>query len=481
MSRPRNPNPPIHTKLTKRPQRNGWTYVCEEQYQYSHDKQTNVILSSKLVGMLAPGCDDLKQMVPTGKRGRPKKDAPNTIEQADIKDSRDKQKIKYPLESALCIMIMAILTGHTNCTTIASFWNTHREYFCGIFSNIPNCDISHDTIRRLIITIGRIENSFLLSYFTRKLKNIGENNEHLHRLSDEEQEFFGRKIFPLDGQAVRACKLHPGSKHSRYILNIFDVLNGLALEQCLVEEKTNETTHTTELLKKVDVNGGIVTADALNTTTAFVNTAIMRGADYVLPVKANRKTLCNTIKDLFNSNNFSKDIIEHTDNNKEHGRIERRHIRVLPGALLDADTLDSWVGLSDGSIAELSTEFVSLSTGEITKDTRYYITSLKFVAPYIAKHILYVIRGNWNIENRLYWVLDALFSQDKTQCKNAEFLRGKTTITKISFNFITKFVKLVKIQTGKSVSNPVMQTQLENLDTCLKLMAAVCEANWAEG
>ena len=53
------------------------------------------------------------------------------------------------------------------------------------------------------------------------------------------------------------------------------------------------------------------------------------------------------------------------------------------------------------------------------------------------------------IENGLHWVLDVTFNQDRTQCRNADFLAGVTEIRKIIFNLISKGQSVQEAETGR--------------------------------
>lgn len=72
------------------------------------------------------------------------------------------------------------------------------------------------------------------------------------------------------------------------------------LVQDYIDEKSNEIPMGPELLKKLNLNGCIVTADALNTQEKTIKAILKGGADYVLPVKENQKLTYEEIKDYFN-------------------------------------------------------------------------------------------------------------------------------------------------------------------------------------
>ena len=66
---------------------------------------------------------------------------------------------------------------------------------------------------------------------------------------------------------------------------------GLALGQVACAEKSNEITAIPELLRLIDVRGGVVTIDAMGCQKAIAAEIIRGKADYVLALKGNQETL----------------------------------------------------------------------------------------------------------------------------------------------------------------------------------------------
>ena len=100
--------------------------------------------------------------------------------------------------------------------------------------------------------------------------------------------------------------------------------NQLTLGQVKVDEKSNEITALPALLENLDIKGGIITTDALNTQTKSANIIVEKGGDYLSALKGNQSTLHddvrlffeNTPKSHINSLNTYKTI------DADHGRIE---------------------------------------------------------------------------------------------------------------------------------------------------------------
>jgi Transposase DDE domain len=91
---------------------------------------------------------------------------------------------------------------------------------------------------------------------------------------------------------------------------------------------------------------------------------------------------------------------------KGHGRLERREVRVSDELV----ELTAFPGLQP--VAEIRKRVVRLATGEVTEQTRYLVTSL---GPEQARPaaVLALFRGHWGIENRLFWVKDDGFGEDR--------------------------------------------------------------------
>ena len=94
MGKPRNPNPPVRTQLVKNKKAKDtvW-YVIERKVQYSHEKQTNIVLDSNVIGILKNKEDDYKDMIPIEKWNEQKKQEREENKKAKIQainDTKDK-------------------------------------------------------------------------------------------------------------------------------------------------------------------------------------------------------------------------------------------------------------------------------------------------------------------------------------------------------------------------------------------------------
>jgi predicted transposase YbfD/YdcC len=150
------------------------------------------------------------------------------------------------------------------------------------------------------------------------------------------------------------------------------------------------------------IHGCIVTIDAMGCQKEIAKTIIDKGADYLLMVKGNQKGLKEQIEKVFS-------ITDKTDINEKvdigHGRIEKRICQVS-NQLQFLDDKDEWKAMK--SIVQITSERIFKQTGETSRETRHYISSLPAEASIINK----AIRQHWAVENKLHWVLDVIFKED---------------------------------------------------------------------
>ncbi len=84
-----------------------------------------------------------------------------------------------------------------------------------------------------------------------------------------------------------------------HLLSVVSHELGVILTQQGISGKTNEIPISTGILKNFDVNGKVITTDALLTQKTFCHAIIDGNGDYMLPVKDNQPDLYDDIQKLF--------------------------------------------------------------------------------------------------------------------------------------------------------------------------------------
>ena len=102
----------------------------------------------------------------------------------------------------------------------------------------------------------------------------------------------------------------------------------LVLGQIACEEKSNEITAIPKLLEMLEIEGCIVTIDAMGTQKEIAKKIKEKKADYILSVKENQKKLYEDIQLFFKEKECLMELKDDQKYavtvNKEHGRIEKR-------------------------------------------------------------------------------------------------------------------------------------------------------------
>ena len=204
--------------------------------------------------------------------------------------------------------------------------------------------------------------------------------------------------------------------------------------QVRTEEKSTEITAIPQLLDLLDLQGCIVTIDAMGCQREIAQQITDGGADYVLAVKENQGQPHEGIRDLFagaEALGFDGVPYDYSQTvNKGHGRVERREC----WAITETDCLD-YIN-PHGQWPQLKAAIKVVGHRETAADAisqpRYYISSR--AAP--AGQLLAAVRSHWSIENSLHWTLDVTFREDQCRVRKAHGPRNLATLRQISHNLL---------------------------------------------
>ena len=239
---------------------------------------------------------------------------------ATLEDPRSEINRRHPLPSVLVIAVLAVLAGAAGPTAIARWAKYKEDLLTGIL-DLPHGIPGKDVFRRVLMLLkpAAFEAAF---------------SAWIARLRDEAAAATGvaRPIVAIDGKAARRSHDATNDLGPLHVVTAWAGEYGLALGQRVCDEKSNEITAIPELLKKIDVRGGVVTIDAMGAQKAIAEEVIRGKADYVLALKGNQESM-------------HRAVIEHIDERLEgdldgareltttdhgHGREEERTYLQLP-------------------------------------------------------------------------------------------------------------------------------------------------------
>ena len=229
------------------------------------------------------------------------------------------------------------------------------------------------------------------------------NPEELAKILQETVTTEGKTV-AIDGKTI--CGSSNDQHRAYHVVSAWVAENQITLGQLAVAEKSNEITAIPELLDMLDISGSTVTVDAMGCQKQIASKIIENHANYVLGLKGNQMSLLEDVKLYFD--NESAAYTSQTKQ-KDHGRIEQRTY-YLETQIDWLSQRPDWTGLN--GIGMVKTAVLTINTGEISEECRYYITSLTNIEAFAC-----AVRKHWSIESQLHWQLDVTFREDASRAR----------------------------------------------------------------
>lgn len=331
-----------------------------------------------------------------------------------LEDPRVVGRCRYPLIEIVVIVMFGLVSGAKYWSQIEAFARSRQKTlkkFLKLEQGIP----SFKTLARVMSLIP--SNTFE-ACFRRWAASLRENKS--------------LEVIAIDGKTLRKSSHQSIGQSAAHLVNAFASQNGITLASQKVADKTNEIKAIPSIVKSLDIQGALISIDAMGCQKGIAKLIRLKGAHYILALKKNHKRFYKKVETLFQKAKtlgYAGMVTRtHTTRDSAHSRGERREYTLLPIMYLypykkiwrDLETL-------------VQVKCKRYTQKGKTIQYRYYLTSLK-----IHSHlrITSAIREHWGIENRLHWKLDVAFKEDQSRVRCLNAPENLATLRKVALYFL---------------------------------------------
>ena len=364
----------------------------------------------------------------------------------EVEDYRCARGQRYSLRTVLTLAIAARLAGYRGVTAFAEFaalldQQQRREVDCFFRPSqqcytTPSITTFHNILARLPPeTLERAITAWAQQQKGQVLREEG--NTKPSKAAGEDVPAAGETpVQPpllagiaMDGKDVRGASRQTAVGRGMLVAAV-EHGSGLVLGQVEVGSRTNEMPAVRELAGRLELQGRVVTCDALHAQQA--TTRLLRQesqAHYlVTSVKGNQPTILDDLQHIY----FGASP-DHETLDGDHGRIERRRYWVQ-------DLADpAWNGYADlhgrRQAIRIERQTWHRKTDKTTLAVCYALTSLS-VEEATPAQLAALIRQHWHSENRLHSVRDCTYDEDRCRVAVRHLPRNLACLTNVAISLI---------------------------------------------
>lgn len=325
-----------------------------------------------------------------------------------VKDFRRNQGKRHPLHLVLLIMILGIMQGNVSYKELKNFVKQNEQSLIKELKIVKKRLPSYATIRRVIMGVDW---KSLLKVFQEWAKEIYPKNSELDCLA-------------IDGKSIRSTLKNSQNPEQNFVIivSLFSQVTGLVIDLKRIESKKgSEITAAQDIVRIFDQENKVFTLDALHCNQQLTEAIIEGKNDYLIAVKKNNINLYKRIEEVTKRKKY---LSTNKTYEKSHGREIIRRVSVFNKNSIEhksCKNLKSIIKVERGGFRD----------SHFSKQVVYYVSSLSRSAKIMAEQI----RGHWGIENKLHWVKDVIFQEDKMAITDFQAATNFSILTTIAMNF----------------------------------------------
>jgi predicted transposase YbfD/YdcC len=309
-----------------------------------------------------------------------------------LRDPRRPHRRRHLLLDLIAMTLCAVIAGADDWQQVVTFARRRRDWLA-TFLALPGGIPSHDTFERVF---DRLDPHAFQACFRRWVTALADA--------------LGLTHIAIDGKTLRGSGNGPNSWGPLHLVSAWATDCQLSLGQVAVADKSNEITAIPQLLELLDLNGALVTIDAMGCQKEIAKKIVAGGGDYLLAVKDNQPHLLEDVRTCLLAalagDEGAAPCDSHTTHDRGHGREEMRCCVIVtdPKGIRNRE---AWAGLKVVGMCR-SERTVA---GKTSEEVRFFIGSRAMSAQEYAVGL----RGHWGIENNLHWQLDITFAEDNNR------------------------------------------------------------------
>lgn len=338
--------------------------------------------------------------------------------------------VRFRVADLIAMALMAVMCGADDWAMVAEYVQCKAQWL-NTFMHLPNgVTPSCHTFRRFF---ARLNPEAFEACFLKWMQQVVKVS--------------GGKLLAVDGKTLRRSFQHGWDKSGMaHMVSVFAQANRQVLSQIQCAGKGQEISAIMKLLALVDIQGAVVSIDAMGCQKAIAEKIVASKGDYVLAVKENQPSLYEALEREFNALAFDgfRDIRhdEHHSAEEGHSRREVRRTYVT-NDISWLPMRNQWKALGSVAMVETTRELLGAKERVVQTFRRYYISSL---SDGNAARMADCIRGHWSVENNLHWQLDVTFLEDHSRLRKGHGAQNMSRLRRMALNLI----KSNKLKRGKA-------------------------------
>jgi predicted transposase YbfD/YdcC len=314
---------------------------------------------------------------------------------ATVPDPRRVRSTVHALPDLLFVAVCAAIAGCDTWHEVAAFGKERLAWFrrfVPLKSGVP----SHDTFGRVFALLDTGRFAACLLRWTQSLASSEPG-----------------RVVAIDGKTLANSFDDATGRGSLHLVSAWAVDSHVVLGQTACLDKSNEIEAIPRLLELFDLNGALVTIDAMGCQTAIAAKILDVGADYVVAVKGNQPTLQRQILDAFEAAADlpakESGLRKMTTKERRRGGDEEREYQIMP---IPASMTAAAAFAGAASIGTVLRRRIE-ADGSESAELRCFLSN----RPPNVKEFANAVRKHWTVENRLHWSLDVTFTEDASRIR----------------------------------------------------------------